>query len=292
MNEGKLQRDAQGNYCLAHGERIPIFPRNTPWVQKIDDFYTRFPNIAAAAMASLEPILRTSANLIEVKEKEIDASEKVTKGKELDAYIAALQKISQPEEEEEDLDEIIKVLEACTRRKCAEESFTQGPQEKRMGHVIEKQDKPLPARPAPVPVVIPMIPKTSEPQYQFRAPCEDQVKPSDVLGQILGQTVVLSVEELLALCPNIHRYFKDMTTTKRVGVENKEASAKMATLNMTATCSNEDDPNDGLDAVPTMPLRLIDIMINDTLLVSGVLDSGCQIIVMRKDIWGNLCLPL
>lgn len=55
VNEGKLQRDVQGSYCLANGQRIPMHPRNVPWVQKIDDFYERFPNVAAAASTNPEP---------------------------------------------------------------------------------------------------------------------------------------------------------------------------------------------------------------------------------------------
>src|SRR5882724_2489069 len=79
--------------------------------------------------------------------------------------------------------------------------------------------KPLPSTPASV---------NPAPQFRYTAPIESKVNASDVIGWILSEKVCLSVEEVLALAPEVRRHFKEATTTKRLPALPVEAQSKAA----------------------------------------------------------------
>src|SRR5882724_1915666 len=64
------------------------------------------------------------------------------------------------------------------------------------------------------------------PQFRYMAPIESKVNALDVIGQILSEKVCFSVEELLALAPEVRRHFKEATTTKRLPALPVEAQSK------------------------------------------------------------------
>src|SRR5882724_5425416 len=49
---------------------------------------------------------------------------------------------------------------------------------------------------------------------------------------------------------------------------------------------------DLLEAAPTLPLRTLDIILNGSTAVMGILDSGCQVVIICQDIWERLGAPL
>jgi len=69
--------------------------------------------------------------------------------------------------------------------------------------------KPLPSTPVP-PVHTPI------PHFKFVAPIESKVNASSVVNWVLSEKVYFSVEELLALPPEVRRHFKETTTTKKL----------------------------------------------------------------------------
>jgi len=102
-----------------------------------------------------------------------------------------------------------------------------------------------------------------------------------VITQILSEQVFLSVEELLALSPEVRKYFKEATTTKHL------LALPMAAAHMVSTFSVG-----AVQAAPTLPLRTLDVILNGTTSVMGILDSGCQVVIICWDVWERLGAPL
>ena len=50
--------------------------------------------------------------------------------------------------------------------------------------------------------------------------------------------------------------------------------------------------HDLLEAAPTLPLRTLDVVLDGTTVVTGILDSSCQVVIIRRDIWEKLGAPL
>ena len=80
--------------------------------------------------------------------------------------------------------------------------------------------KPLPSAPPP-PV------HALSPQFKYLALIESKVSTSSVVNWVLSEKVYLSVEEL-ALAPEVRRYFKESTTTKKLPALPAEAQAVAA----------------------------------------------------------------
>ena len=105
--------------------------------------------------------------------------------------------------------------------------------------------KPLPSTPASV---------ESAPQFRHMAPIESKVNVSDVISQVLSEKVCLSVEELLALAPEVRRHFKEATTTKRLPALPAEAHSKAAHHVATFSMDKHDEH---FLAKPALPLCVI-----------------------------------
>src|SRR5882724_6610712 len=140
--------------------------------------------------------------------------------------------------------------------------------------------KPLPSTPASV---------NPTPQFRYMAPIESKVNASDVIGQILSEKVCLSVEELLALAPEVRRHFKEATTMKRLPALPAEAQFKAA--HHIATFSM-DKHHEHFSDEPALPLQTIEVTLDHTVTVTGIIDSGCQVVIIRKDICERLGTPM
>src|SRR5882724_5285710 len=121
------------------------------------------------------------------------------------------------------------------------------------------------------------------------APIESKVNASDVIGWILSEKVCLSLEELLALAPEVRRHFKEETTTKRLPALPAEAQSKAA--NHVATFSM-DKHHEHFSAKPALPLQMIEVTLDHMVTVTGIIDSGCQVVIICKDIWERLGMPM
>src|SRR5882724_9547989 len=121
------------------------------------------------------------------------------------------------------------------------------------------------------------------------APIESKVNALDVIGQILSEKVCLSVEELLASAPEVRRHFKQATTMKRLPALPAEAQSKVA--HHIATFSM-DKHHKHFSAEPALPLRTIEVTLDHMVMVMGIIDSGCQLVIICKDIWERLGIPM
>jgi len=74
-------------------------------------------------------------------------------------------------------------------------------------------------------------------------------------------------------------------TTKRLLALPAEAQSKAA--HMVSTFSI--DPNHGhYSAKLTLPLQMIEVTLDNMIMVTGIMNSGCQVIIICKDIWERL----
>ena len=106
-----------------------------------------------------------------------------------------------------------------------------------------------------------------------------------IITRILSEKVHLTVKELLALAPEVRKYFKETTTTKRLPALPTAEAHTVSTYSLGAG-------RDLLEAEPTLPLRTLDVILDGTVSVTGILDSSCQVVIIRRDVWEKLGAPL
>ena len=146
------------------------------------------------------------------------------------------------------------------------------------------------------------------PQYKYQSPAEDAGLVKAVFDQAMNGTVEVSQKELLALAPELRRQVKDLTTTKRVplvgvGANLHELAGEEHEVANFSNVSQDHDleqqsryevREDGTVVVgeDSLPLRCMDVKVADWGPVECILDSGSQIVAMRKEIWEKIGEPI
>jgi len=90
---------------------------------------------------------------------------------------------------------------------------------------------------------------------------------------------------LLALVPEVRRHFKESITMKKLPALPAEAQAMAA---HTVSTYSMDMDHKCLVAKPALPLQMIDVTLDSTITVMGIIDSSCQVIIIFSDIWEKL----
>jgi len=142
--------------------------------------------------------------------------------------------------------------------------------------------KPLLSSPVP-PIHAPT------PQFKFAALIELKVNVSSIVNWVLSKKGYLSVKELLALAPKVRRHFKESMTMKKLPALPAEAQAMAA--HMVSTFSMGMD-HERLVAKLALPLQMIEVTLDGTITVTGIIDSGCQVVIICRDIWEKLGTPM
>jgi len=127
------------------------------------------------------------------------------------------------------------------------------------------------------------------PQFRFVAPIELNINTSFIISQVLSEKVYLSVEELLALAPKVRRHFKETTTMKKLPALLADAQAMAA---HTVSTYSMDMDHEHLVADLALPLWMIEITLDGTITVMGIIDSSCQVIIICSNIWERLGTPM
>jgi len=94
---------------------------------------------------------------------------------------------------------------------------------------------------------------------------------------------------LLALAPEVRKHFKESMTTKKLPALPAEAQAVAA--HMVSTFSMGMD-HECLAAKPALLLWMIEVTLDRTITVTGIIDSGCQVVIIRRDVWEKLGTPM
>ncbi|KAG9227279.1 hypothetical protein CCMSSC00406_0004182 [Pleurotus cornucopiae] len=150
----------------------------------------------------------------------------------------------------------------------------------------------------------------SNPQYRYQSNAEDPKIASSVIERALDAPVTVTQRELLALAPELRRHIRDLTMTKRVPT----SDTKVLYQECTTDCGNAEassffnseadfeqehalsllvqEREQLVSANDMESLRVVTLKLEDTHFVSCILDSGSQIISMRRAIWEALAIPL
>jgi len=115
------------------------------------------------------------------------------------------------------------------------------------------------------------------------------INASAVISWVLSEKVCLSVKELLALTPEARRQFKETTTMKRLLALPVEAQTMAAHMVLTYSMDIHQEHH---SAKPTLPLQTIEVTLDDTVAVMGIIDSGFQVVIICRDIWERLGTPM
>ncbi|KZP26691.1 hypothetical protein FIBSPDRAFT_949268 [Athelia psychrophila] len=136
-----------------------------------------------------------------------------------------------------------------------------------------------PAHPAPAAALIKVTPITMPsdhaPQYQYRAPIEEDSRTTQtVIDRALDAQITLSTRDLLAVAPAIHKSFKDYTTTRKIG-----AGAKVLCLAYIETVPDDDEaPSTSvfLNPVSKLPAPIATLVVSVHTVLSEDFHIGLQ----------------
>jgi len=158
------------------------------------------------------------------------------------------------------------------------------------------------------PVTFPTKPPADDPKYRYKTAVETNVKATDIADRALDAQITISARELLATSPDVRRHVKDVITSKKVSANSVEIDEVDTFL---TSCFNFDDDELENDSEPvstyldlakydlsrataaaSLPLRVIYPSFGDGIEPECILDGGAQVIVMRRDIWEQLHVPI
>src|SRR5882724_2074870 len=292
---GKASRNTQNNMVmLGNGDPIPFNPANRPWAARIDEYYARNPHllpleaVQANFLANLLEF-RGQGTLMQEHSSPFSHLESINEDNET---LGSLGGKENPEEAE--LGRYIEVLQARKKEMASGKKETDLPnpvlpEMDQLKEVFSAEKmyqappfKPLQNTPMP-PIHAPT------PQFRFVAPIESKVNVSSIINWVLSEKVYLSVEELLALAPEVRRHFKESMTTKKLPALPTEAQAAAAHTVSTFSMGME---HERLAAKPALPLQTIEVTLNGIIMVTGIIDSDCQVVIIRSDVWEKLGTPM
>jgi hypothetical protein len=124
------------------------------------------------------------------------------------------------------------------------------------------------------------VPNTRPPQYRYQASAEDQSLTKEVIDWVLeGKLDQMTPAHVFATSPPVRKVISELLRPRRVETGSfeqveEDVSDPVAVLGLAAK----------REAEFSLPLREIDILVNNHHTEAGVLDQGSQIIVMREDL--------
>src|SRR5882724_6851450 len=279
---------------LGNGDPIPSNPANHPWAARIDEYYAR--NLHLLPREAVQA--NFLANLLEVRGQDAPKRENLNPFAHLasinedEEVLGSLGEEENPEEAE--LGRYIEVLQArknemVSGKKPKDLPMPVLPKMDQLKEVFSAErtyqiplTKPLPSAPAP-------LVNAPAPQFKYLALIESKVNVSSVINRVLSKKVYLSVEELLALAAEVRRHFKECTTTKKLLALPAEAQAAAAHMVSTFSMGME---HERLAAEPVLPLQTIEVTLDGIITVTGIIDSGCQVVIIHSDVWEILGTPM
>ena len=126
-------------------------------------------------------------------------------------------------------------------------------------------------------------PDTTRPEFHYQCLIEDKADPKMVLDHILATEISTSIRELLSLSSKIHKQMKELMMTRKV-----KAAAYVSTNYVYSFqfSLNACDCHEGLVvAKESHMLRSIIPIVDRSMAVERILDSGCQIVDMSRAVW-------
>jgi hypothetical protein len=98
----------------------------------------------------------------------------------------------------------------------------------------------------------------------------------ELIKSILNQKLTdITTAHILAVSPGVRAYLLNYLRTQKVEVHHLEQL-------------EEQNKNETIVAEESIKLREIDVVLNGSVQVKAVIDSGCQIVTLREDVWREL----
>ena len=137
---------------------------------------------------------------------------------------------------------------------------------------------------------------TAGPAYKFRTQIEmdHEGVAKDVAARLLDDTITLKKSELLAIAPDVRKWVRDVTTTKKVPAGTTVGNSATGSLTTFFTNGSGDLPVFGKDdegritSTDTLPLRTVKVAINDFGPFEAILDSASSFIAMSRKVWEQM----
>jgi hypothetical protein len=151
------------------------------------------------------------------------------------------------------------------------------------------------------PVAMPPKPAADEGRFHYKSAIESSVETKTIVDRTLDSQITLSARELLAVSPDVRRQVRELVAGKRVSANTvevvEEVDVDYADI---ASCfeTQQSPPAPSLKkdlssyAQPKVELRVIYPTFAPGIEPECTLDSGSQIVVMRRDIWEKLNVPI
>ena len=120
------------------------------------------------------------------------------------------------------------------------------------------------------------------PQYRYLSNAEDQQLAAELLKWLLdGKLSLVTPTHILASSPGIRKELIERLKTRRVDTASFEEILPQKSPAFPCSVLELSNPR---IAEYSLPLREIDVLVNDTVSEAGILDQGSQIIVIRQDL--------
>ena len=125
-------------------------------------------------------------------------------------------------------------------------------------------------------------------QFKYQSLAEDKELIQAVIDRLMESQVTMLQKELLVISPDVRQHMKEVITLKRV-IQNT-VEALLAMVEVQAIGVNEQKSGAGgmVVGVDCLPLQCINGLVNRKYPVECTLDSGAQLIAMRRAIWTDL----
>ena len=103
-----------------------------------------------------------------------------------------------------------------------------------------------------------------------------------VIDSLMESPVTISQKELLAISPDVRRHMKEVTTPKQIIQNTVEVLLAMAEVQEVGVSEKNPGAGGMVIRVDCLPLRCIDGLVDGKYPVECTLDSGAQLIAMRR----------
>ncbi|KIN95180.1 hypothetical protein M404DRAFT_34371 [Pisolithus tinctorius Marx 270] len=134
----------------------------------------------------------------------------------------------------------------------------------------------------------------STPQFCYQSSFDEAAATKQIVNQVLDTKMEISTKDLLAVSPEIRKQIRELAVTKKITIGSLETASDMTPL--AAWASYEQfcirDTEGKCMGLAMAPLCAVDGILMDKLHVECILDSGCQVVALRWELWEALEAPL
>ncbi|EIN03368.1 hypothetical protein PUNSTDRAFT_78303 [Punctularia strigosozonata HHB-11173 SS5] len=319
VRTGKAIRNEAGRYTLPNGQFLPRHVEAPTMRERFDKFHTLYPGNLAADLRNGQrddpPHMASHffGKLAAFNEGEDDPVQDFLR-KELEHLPASDPRVQMFEaaleaRKQQVTDGVKAPRRTSSRLSQKKEVRFSDDSTKTTSSKPSESPAPPVAAPAPGPrppaqpyqpngpsVSIPRTPPTV-PQFRYHAPIENDANAPNLVRQLLDQPLLVSPRHLLAVSPDVRKELNRHISTKRVQLDALTTPAPVVSTNdfsqaSSAHFADVDSPRPVPVSVSNCRLRTIRPLVGGLIHPECILDTGCEMVAMRQDVWEQLKWPL